>query len=116
MDWHNIQELFQNLVERFKPDVVGALGAIISAWYGRAELAGKMDFAVYVIAGLANVHFLTGPAMYWLNIPASHAPAVGFVIGMFGGSLFAAIRRMFANADLWALIKSRFGGRDGGES
>lgn len=107
MDWH---EFLINLYERFKPDCVGALGAIISAWYGRSDLVSKLDFLVYVVAGLANVHFLTDPAMYWLNIPASHSPAVGFVIGMFGGSLFAAIRRMFASADLWALIRSRFGG------
>ncbi len=107
MDWH---EFLINLYERFKPDCVGALGAIISAWYGRSDLVSKLDFLVYVVAGLANVHFLTDPAMYWLNIPSSHSPAVGFVIGMFGGSLFAAIRRMFASADLWALIRSRFGG------
>ena len=107
MDWH---DFLMSIYERFKPDFVGALGAIISAWYGRADIAGKWDFLVYVIAGLANVHFLTDPAMYYLNIPKSHSPAVGFVIGMFGGSLFAAVRRMFASADLWGLIKSRFGG------
>ena len=99
-----------NIYERFKPDFVGVIGTIISAWYGRADLNGKMDFCVYVISGIANVHFFTTPAMHYLSIRSDQAPTVGFVIGLFGGSVCAMIRRALTNADLWTLIKNRLGG------
>lgn len=98
--------------DRFKPDIVGVIGAIIAAWHSRkgGEIAGKSDFVVYVISGLISVHFLTTPVIDLLKLSVSHAPAVGFLIGMFSGSLFAAIRRALKKADLWGLIRSRFGG------
>lgn len=110
MDWTAIHSFFQNLFERFKPDIVGVIGTIIAAWYGRSEIAGKMDFFVYVISGIANVHLFTAPAMHYLSISQNQAPTVGFVIGLFGGSVCAMIRRGLSNADLWSLIKSKFGG------
>ena len=98
--------------DRFRTDIVGVTGAIIAAWYGwkGGEISGKADFVVYVISGLISVHFLTTPVIDLLNLSISHAPAVGFLIGMFSGSLFAAVRRAFKKADLWGLIRSRFGG------
>ena len=35
---------------------------------------------------------------------------IGFLLGTFGGSLLAAINRAIKAADLWALIRQRFGG------
>jgi len=35
---------------------------------------------------------------------------IGFLLGAFGGSLLAAINRAIKSADLWALIRQRFGG------
>lgn len=99
-------------IERYKPDIVGVIGAIIAAWHGRkgGEITGKTDFVVYVISGLVSVHFLTQPLIDLLHLSNSHAPAVGFLVGMFSGSLFAAIRRALRKADIWGLIRSRFGG------
>ena len=99
-------------IERYKPDIVGVIGAIIAAWHGRkgGEITGKTDFVVYVISGLVSVHFLTQPVIDLLHLSNSHAPAVGFLVGMFSGSLFAAIRRALRNADIWGLIRSRLGG------
>ena len=99
-------------IERYKPDIVGVIGAIIAAWHGRkgGEITGKTDFVVYVISGLVSVHFLTQPVIDLLHLSNSHSPAVGFLVGMFSGSLFAAIRRALRKADIWGLIRSRFGG------
>ena len=100
------------LIDKLKPDIVGATGAIIAAWHGRkdGEIDGKIDFSIYVISGLVSVHFCTNLVIDTLNLHASHAPAVGFLIGMFSGSFFATIRRAFKKADVWGLIRSRFGG------
>ena len=38
------------------------------------------------------------------------AIVVGGLLGTFGGSLLAAINRAIKAADLWALIRQRFGG------
>ncbi|MDW9402588.1 MFS transporter, partial [Pseudomonas soli] len=35
---------------------------------------------------------------------------VGFLLGTFGGSLLTAVNRAIKAADLWALIRQRFGG------
>ena len=99
-----------SFIDKIKPDIVGVLGAIISAWHGRREIVGKIDFVVYVTGGLISVHVLTEPVIDILHLSPGHAPAVGFLIGMFSGSFFAAIRRALKKADLWSLIKSRLGG------
>ena len=100
------------LYERLKPDIIGVIGAMIAAWHGAkdGEIAGKVDFIIYVVSGLVSVHFLTRPVIDLFGLSHIHVPAVGFLIGMFSGSLFAAIRRALRKADIWGLIRSRFGG------
>lgn len=107
----DLNQLFA-LFERWKPDIIGVIGAIIAAWHGHKdrEIVGKTDFIVYVVSGLISVHFLTQPVIDLMHLSVSHTPAVGFLIGMFSGSLFAAIRRAIRKADIWGLIRSRFGG------
>ncbi len=107
----DLNQLFA-LFERWKPDIIGVIGAIIAAWHGHkdGEIVGKTDFIVYVTSGLVSVHFLTQPVIDLMHLSASHTPAVGFLIGMFSGSFFAAIRRAIRKADFWGLIRSRFGG------
>ena len=107
----DLNQLFA-LLERWKPDIIGVIGAIIAAWHGHKdkEIVGKTDFIVYVVSGLVSVHFLTQPIIDLLHLSLSHTPAVGFLVGMFSGSLFAAIRRAIRKADIWGLIRSRFGG------
>ena len=47
----------------------------------------------------------------YLNVTEPKIVAgIGFLLGTFGGSLLAAINRAIKAADLWALIRQRFGG------
>jgi hypothetical protein len=43
-------------------------------------------------------------------VEPSDVAGVGFLLGAFGGSLMTAINRAIKAADLWALIRQRFGG------
>jgi len=40
----------------------------------------------------------------------SKVAGVGFLLGTFGGSIMTAINRAINAADLWSVIRSRFGG------
>ena len=47
---------------------------------------------------------------YFGIIEPRSVAGVGFLLGTFGGSLIAAITRAIKAADLWAFIRSKFGG------
>jgi hypothetical protein len=48
-------------------------------------------------------------AYFGITEPRSVA-GVGFLLGTFGGSLIAAVMRAIKAADLWSVIRSKFGG------
>ncbi|WP_080406738.1 MFS transporter [Burkholderia ubonensis] len=74
------------------------------------ELKTKRGFAVFVFTGVVCGYFLTVPTIRYFHINQDSAGGVGFLLGAFGGSLISAVLRAIKEADLWALVKSRFGG------
>ncbi|QOE32793.1 holin class III [Achromobacter phage Mano] len=106
MTWQDIQELLQSLKWAF----AGLIGAMIVSRFHKDELTSKTDYFVFVASGAAIAHFLTGAVAAWFGFDASSAGAIGFLLGAFGGSLMQAVVRSIKAADLWGLVKARFGG------
>lgn len=88
----------------------GLVGAMIVSRFHKDELKSKTDYVVFVVSGAAIAHFLGGAVVEWLELGMNSATAVGFLLGAFGGSLMQAVVRGIKSADLWAIVKSRFGG------
>jgi paired small multidrug resistance pump len=89
----------------------GLLGALIASWWHREDLADKKAWIIFVITGASCALYLTGMVSSYFGITdPSNVAGVGFLLGTFGGSLMAAINRAIKTADLWALIRSKFGG------
>jgi paired small multidrug resistance pump len=74
------------------------------------DLKTRRGFLVFVFTGMACGYFLTGLAMRYFHINPDSAGGVGFLLGAFGGSMISAVIRAIKSADLWALVKARFGG------
>lgn len=89
---------------------LGALGAFIAAWAQRKTLVTFWDFVIYVVAGAAFSQWCTSLVILWLDKLKDHSAGVGFLLGMFGGSIAAMIFRTLSTMDLWGLIRSKFGG------
>ena len=109
----NIMIDFQQLTElinKLKPDIVGTVGALIAAIHSRKENKDKIDFIVFVASGMLCVNLFTDLAVSMLNLQQSNAPSIGFVIGLFSGSLIASIWRSLSKIDWVEIIRSRFGG------
>lgn len=106
MHWLQVQEFITSL----KWAIAGLFGAMIVSRFHKDELKSKTDYFVFVASGAAIAHFLTGAVTSYLAFASDSAGAVGFLLGAFGGSLMQAVVRAIKGADLWALIKARFGG------
>src|SRR5476651_1639549 len=66
---------------------------------------------IFLITGMACSIYLTSMVSTYLGVTEPKIVAgIGFLLGAFGGSLLAAINRAIKSADLWALIRQRFGG------
>lgn len=91
--------------------IAGGFGAVIVSRFHKDELAGRKDFAIFVLSGAAIAHFIGGAVVEWFDLGVNSAPAVGFLLGAFGGSIMQAIARAIKKADLWEFLRSRFGGR-----
>jgi hypothetical protein len=90
--------------------VIAALfGAIVAAPF-HDELKTRRGFAVFVFTGMVCGYFLTVPAIKYFHISPDSAGGVGFLLGAFGGSMISAVVRAIKEADLWDLIRKRFGG------
>lgn len=106
MNWQYIHELFESLKWAF----AGLVGAMIVSRFHKDELNSKTDYLVFVASGAAIAHFLTSAVSDWLGFGPNSTGAIGFLLGAFGGSLMQAVVRSIKEADLWSLVKSRFGG------
>lgn len=104
-------EFFHRLLDKLDWAIAGLLGAVAAAWWHRDDLVNRKAWAVFIFSGAVCAHYLTGlvSAYFGIDEPRSVA-GVGFLLGTFGGSLIAAITRAIKAADLWALIRQRFGG------
>lgn len=104
-------EYLQRLLDKLDWAIAGLLGSVAAAWWHREDLINRKAWAVFIFSGAVCAHYLTGlvSAYFGIDEPRSVA-GVGFLLGTFGGSLIAAITRAIKAADLWALIRQRFGG------
>ena len=108
MDW------LEYVFLKFQLAIAGFFGALVAARYQK-DTKTRKDVVIFVLSGCAIAHFLTG----WVAVTVlkmsddtvGHSlGAIGFLLGMFGGALITAIMRGLEAADLWSLVKSRFGG------
>lgn len=91
--------------------LAGLVGALISSWWHKDDLTDKKAWLIFVSSGFCSTLYLTGMVSSYFGITdPNNVAGVGFLLGTFGGSLMAAINRAIKAADLWALIRSRFGG------
>lgn len=107
MDWlTTINEALNYL----KWAIAGFFGAVISARFHRDEIKDRRDYAMFLVSGVLIAHYLTGLVSTYLQFEPGTAGGVGFLLGAFGGSVMQAIVRAIRGADIWALLKARFGG------
>lgn len=91
--------------------VAGLIGAVVASWWHRDDLTNVRAWFVFLVTGAACAVYLTGMVSTYLGVTEpNNVAGVGFLLGAFGGSLMAAIHRAIKAADLWALIRQRFGG------
>ena len=105
-----LQRLLDNL-DRFGLLIAGFTGAVIASWWHKDDLTDWRAWVVFLITGVACSWYLTSMVSTYLSVTEPRIVAgIGFLLGTFGGSLLAAINRAIKAADLWALIRQRFGG------
>ncbi|WP_085599755.1 MULTISPECIES: MFS transporter [unclassified Pseudomonas] len=89
----------------------GLVGAFAASWWHRDDLVDRKAWAIFIFSGAVCAHYLTGLVSAYLGVVEPRSVAgIGFLLGTFGGSLIAAITRAIKAADLWAFIRSKFGG------
>lgn len=104
-------EFFHRLLDRLDWLVAGLIGAIVASWWHKDDLKDFRSWAIFLITGIACAFYLTGIVCDRFAVTEpSDVAGVGFLLGAFGGSLMTAINRAIKAADLWALIRQRFGG------
>ncbi|MBD1555026.1 MFS transporter [Pseudomonas typographi] len=104
-------EFFHRLLDKLDWVVAGLVGAVIASWWHKEDLTSWRAWVIFLITGVACSLYLTGIVSTYLRVvEPSNVAGVGFLLGTFGGSLMAAINRAIKTADLWSLIRQRFGG------
>lgn len=104
-------EFLHRLLDKIDLLFAGLLGALISSLWHKDDLVDRKTWLIFLITGVSCALYLTGMVSTYFGITdPSNMAGVGFLLGTFGGSLMAAINRAIKAADLWALIRSKFGG------
>lgn len=104
-------EYLHRLLDRLDLLIAGLFGVIVASWWHKDDLTDWRAWMIFLITGVACALYLTGMVSSYLGVTEPNTVAgVGFLLGTFGGSLLAAINRAIKAADLWALIRQRFGG------
>lgn len=87
----------------------GFFGALVSIPL-TPEIKATRDRAVIVASGTLIAYYIAPLIITYLKVSSSMGSSVSFLVGVFGMSLAAAVLRAMRSADLWGLIRSRFGG------
>lgn len=104
-------EFFHRLLDKAEWIIAGLIGAIVASWWHKDDLTDWKAWVVFLITGVACAMYLTGIVSTYLSITdTSNVVGIGFLLGSFGGSLMTAVNRAIKAADLWALVRSKFGG------
>lgn len=92
------------------PGFFGAVFVYLVVPSQRHALNSKKDVILFLISGGVISHFLTPLATWYFKPEPASIGGIGFLLGAFGGAIFTAIMKGIDASDLWALVKSRFGG------
>lgn len=93
--------------------LAGLFGSILSLCF--IEGLGKRQKLTSVAVGIILAHYLT-PFIAFLAHEDNYQETIGFLVGLFGMSICAALFRAIQNSDLWAWFMRRFSRpNDGGE-
>jgi hypothetical protein len=104
-------ECFHRLLNKLDWMIAGLFGALVATRWHKDDLTDRKAWLLFLFTGMACAHYLTGLVSTYFSIVEPRSVAgVGFLLGTFGGSLIAAITRAIKAADLWSVIRSRFGG------
>lgn len=104
-------EFFHRVLDRAEWIIAGILGAVVASLWHKDDLTDRRSWVIFLLTGIACAFYLTGIVCEYLNVTdPGNVAGVGFLLGAFGGSLMTAIHRAIKAADLWALIRSKFGG------
>lgn len=90
--------------------VAGFLGSLLSMSF--IDGMGTKQRIVAVIFGMVMSHYLA-PFIAYMFKEQSFEPTIGFLVGLFGMSVVAAVFRAIQNSDIWAFIMTRFGKKAG---
>lgn len=86
--------------------IAGFVGSVLSLAF--VDQMTKRQRIVAVISGMVMAHYLA-PMIAFLFNEEKYQETIGFLVGLFGMSGVAAIFRGVKNADLWSLVKRRYG-------
>lgn len=89
--------------------VAGFLGSVLSLSF--IDGMGKRQRAVAIAAGMIMAHYLS-PLIAHVFAYDNYEETIGFLIGLFGMSITAAVFRAIKSSDLWNLIMARWGGNN----
>lgn len=104
-------EFLSRLLDKAEWAIAGLIGAIVASWWHKDDLTNIRAWVIFLITGAACALYLTGIVSDHLGVTEpNNVAGVGFLLGTFGGSLMAAIHRAIKAADIWALIRQKFGG------
>lgn len=87
--------------------IAGLIGSVLSMSF--VDGMSKWQRAVAVISGGIMSHYLA-PLIASLFQESDYQETIGFLIGLFGMSICAAIFRAIQSSDIWGLINRRFSG------
>lgn len=86
--------------------VAGLIGSLLSLAF--IDHMGKRERIIAVISGMVMAHYLA-PLIAFLFNEDKYQETIGFLVGLFGMSVVAAVFRAIQKSDLWGLVKHRFG-------
>lgn len=89
--------------------IAGFLGSVLSLSF--VDHMSRKQRAVAVVSGVILAHYIA-PLISHIFNEESYVETIGFLVGLFGMSITAAVFRAIKHSDLWGLIKRRFGGAE----
>lgn len=90
--------------------LAGFFGSILSMSF--VDGMSTKQRAIAIVSGMIMAHYLS-PLIAYLFKEGDYQETIGFLIGLFGMSICAAIFRAIQNSDLWGLVAKRFSRGDG---
>lgn len=89
--------------------IAGFIGSLLSLSF--IDHMDKRQRIIAVISGMVMAYYLA-PLIAFLFNEEKYEATIGFLVGLFGMSVVAAVFRAIKNSDLWGLITRRYGRRE----